>query len=80
MQTLHYLELVYSQNHLNHAKIFDLKLFKIMANLIEFSRLEQRSVMKSLVAEKCKPYEIYGRTCDVYREACFIKKKCLQMV
>ena len=34
--------------------------------------------MKSLVAEKCKPCEIYSRMCDVYGEAC-LSKKCLQM-
>ena len=28
-----------------------------------------------LVAEKCKPYEIYRRMCDVYGEAYFRKKK-----
>ena len=27
------------------------------------------------MAEKCKPYEIYWRLCDVYGEACFSKKK-----
>ena len=42
-----------------------------MANQTEYSRLEQRSLMKFLVAEKCKPYEIYKRICDVYGEACF---------
>ena len=38
-------------------------------------RIEQRSVIKSLVTEKCKPYEIYRTLCDVYRDACFSKKK-----
>ena len=33
----------------------------------QYSRLEQRSVIKFLVAEKCKPCEIY-RMCDMYRE------------
>ena len=33
---------------------------------------EQRPVIKSLVAEKSKPWK---RMCDVYREACFCKKK-----
>ena len=37
--------------------------------------VEQRSVVKSLVAEKCKSCKIYRRTCDVYGEGCFIKKK-----
>ena len=31
----------------------------------------KESVMKFLVAEKCKPCEIYRRMCDVYDEACF---------
>ena len=38
------------------------------------SRLEQKSVIKFLVAEKCKPCEIYKRICDKYREECFSKK------
>ena len=46
------------------------------ANQIECSRLEQRSVIRYLVAEKYKPGEFY--MCDLYREACFVKK-CLQM-
>ena len=40
----------------------------------ECSRLEQRSVIKFLVADKCKPCEIYRRMCDVYWEACFSQK------
>ena len=35
------------------------------------SRLEQSSVIKLLVAEKYKPFEIYGRIWDVYRESIF---------
>ena len=38
----------------------------------ECSTLEQRSIMKFLLAEKWKPCEIYGRMCNVFREACFI--------
>ena len=34
-------------------------------------RLEQRSVMKSLVDKKCKPWEIYRRLWDVYGKVCF---------
>ena len=45
-------------------------------NQIECSKLKQRSVIKFLVAEKCKPREIYTRMCDVDREACF-SQKCL---
>ena len=44
------------------------------ANQTECSRLEQRFVIIFLVAEKCKPCEIYKRTCDVYQEACFGQK------
>ena len=32
-------------------------------NQTESSRLEQKSVIKFLVAEKCKPCEIYRRMC-----------------
>ena len=34
-------------------------------------QIEQRSVIKYLLAEKCDPCEIYRGMCDVYREACF---------
>ena len=34
-------------------------------------QIEQRSVIKYLLAEKCKQCEIYRRMCNVYREACF---------
>ena len=27
-----------------------------------------------LMTENCKPYKIYQRMCDVYREACFSQK------
>ena len=40
------------------AKIFLLKLFKMAENKRECFRLEQRSDMKFLVAEKCKSCEI----------------------
>ena len=46
------------------------------ANQIECSRLEQRSVIKFMVMEKCKPCEIYRRMCDVYEKAIFSKKNC----
>ena len=36
--------------------------------------LEQRSDIKSLVAEKCKLCEIYWRICDVFRETYFSQK------
>ena len=41
---------------------------------MEYSILEQRSVIRVLVAEKCKPYEIYERMCDVNEEAYFNQK------
>ena len=41
----------------------------------ECTRLEQRSIIKFLLVEKCKPCEIYNRLCDVYGEAYFSKKK-----
>ena len=53
------LELLYSKNYFNIVKIFVLKLFKKVENQTEYSRLEQRSVIKFLLAEKCKPCEIY---------------------
>ena len=34
----------------------------------ECSKLEQRSVIKFIVAEKCKPCEIYRRMCVIYME------------
>ena len=37
-------------------------------------RLEKRSVRKSLLAEKCKPCEIYRRMWDVNGEACLSQK------
>ena len=43
-------------------------------NQTEISRLEQRSVIKFLVAGKGKPHEIYRRMCDMYGEACLGKK------
>ena len=44
-------------------------MYVAMQNQTECFCLKQRSVMKLLLAEKCKPYEIYRRVCDVYREA-----------
>ena len=37
----------------------------MVANQTESARLEQRSVIKFLVADKCKPYR---RMCNVYRK------------
>ena len=44
------------------------------ANQTQCSWHKQRSVIKSLLAEKYKPYKIYRRMCDMYREACFSQK------
>ena len=46
----------------------------MVANQTECSRLEQRSIIKFLVADKRKPYEIYRLMCDVYRKAYFSQK------
>ena len=40
----------------------------------EHSGLEQSSVIKFLVAEKCIPCGIYRRMSDVYRESYFSQK------
>ena len=40
----------------------------------ECSTLEQRSVIKLLMVEKCKPCEIYRRMCDAFGEICFSQK------
>ena len=42
----------------------------MVANQTEFSAIEQRSVIKVLVAVMSKPSEIYKKMCDVYGEAC----------
>ena len=65
------MELVYSENYFNLVKIFVLKLFRLMENQTDNFKLQQRSVIKFLVAEKCKLCEVY----DVYGEA----KRFLQM-
>ena len=48
----------------------------MVANQTESSRLEQRSVIIFLVAEKCKLCDTYRRMCDVHREVYFSLKKC----
>ena len=58
-----------AKSYSNLTEIFVLGLLRIVANQTECSRLEQRSVIKFLLAEKCKPCEIYTRMCIVYREA-----------
>ena len=59
--------------------MFVLKLLEMVASHAECSKLEQRSVIKILVAEKCKPYEICRRKYEEYREAYFSQEKWLQM-
>ena len=75
MLTWYCLELVYSKNYFNLTKIFVLSLFKMAAIQTVCSR--QMSIIKFLLAEKCKPCDIYRRMCDVYRETCFSHKKML---
>ena len=73
--TKHYLELVYRKNYFHLAKILVLKFVKMIVNQADCFRLEKSSVIKSLLPEKCKPYEIYRRMCDVCGEARCSKKK-----
>ena len=68
------MELVSSKSYFNLLKIFLLRLFKIAADQTVCSKLEGRSVIKYLLAEKCKPCEIYWRMCDVHGEACFSQR------
>ena len=51
------LELVYTRNNFNLAKIVVLKLFKMAVNQTNCSRLEQGSVIKFSVAETCTKEE-----------------------
>ena len=46
----------------------------MVENQTECSWLKQTSVIKFLVAEKCKPSEIYRRKFGVYEEAYFSLK------
>ena len=64
---LHCLELVYSKNYFNLPEIFLLRLFKMVTN----QKIEQKSIMKVLLAEKCKPCEIYCGLCDMHGKECF---------
>ena len=64
----------FCQNYFNLTKIFLLRLFKMPANQIECSKLKQSSVIKFLVAKRCKPCKTYRRICDVYKEAYFNRK------
>ena len=49
----------------------------MVENQTEYWRFEQKSVIKFLVAEKCKPCEINRRICNVYEEASLNQKMCL---
>ena len=51
-----------------------------MINQTECSGLEQRSLIKFFVDEKCKPCEIYRRMCDMYREAGFSKENVYKLL
>ena len=64
---MHFLELVYSKNYFNLAKVFVLRLIKMAKNQTECSRLDQRFLMKILVTENCKSCEINWRMLYVCR-------------
>ena len=49
----------------------------MVSNQTAYSKLEQRSVSKFLIAEKCKQCEIYRKINDVYGEACLSQNKIL---
>ena len=68
------MELVYSKNYFNLAKIFVLRLFKIVTNQTQCTRLEQRSIIKFLIPEKSKPCEICRRMCDFTEKHVLVKK------
>ena len=61
MKTMHCWELENTKNHFDLTEIFALRLFKMVANSKKCFRLEQKSFMKLLLAEKCKPCDIYRR-------------------
>ena len=46
------------------------------ANQIKCLRLQQRFVMKFLLAEKCKQCEIYRRVCDIKGGVCISEILC----
>ena len=50
------------------------KMFTNRRNMGLSLQIEQRSFIIYLLAEKCKPCEIYRRMFDVYREAYFSQK------
>ena len=58
--------IAFKRNYFNLTESFVLMLCKMAAKQTEYSRLELRSVINFLVAEKCKSCEIYKRMCDVH--------------
>ena len=64
-----WVNMVYSQNYFNLTEIILLMLFKMASKQTVLGR----SVMKFIVPEKSKPYEIYTRICDVHGD--FLVKK-----
>ena len=64
----------FQQKLFNFAKIFVLRLFEMVANQKECSRLKQKSLIKFLLTKKCKRDEIYRRPCYIHRETFFTQK------
>ena len=67
------------KNYFDITKIFVSKLFITEANQTQYSRPEQRSVVKFFMAEKCKPCENLQKYAYVYEKICFSQKKCFQL-
>ena len=77
MWTTYRLKLVYSKKYFNPEK----NCFRAIqngTNQTECSRLEQKSLLKLLVAEMRKQYEFLRRMYDAYVED-ILAKKCLQI-
>ena len=68
------MKLGYNKNYFNLAKIFVLKLLKMVVNQREMSKLKQNPAVKFLLAEKYKPCEISRRMCDVLKESCISQR------
>ena len=51
----------------------------MVENQIKCSKLEQRSLIKFYVVEKFKPYGIYARIFNIYREAGFGRKSVYKL-
>ena len=66
---------MYSKNYFNLTKISILQLFKMASNQKKCSRLEQRSVIIFLMAEKCKQCKIYRKMCDMCTKKHVLVKK-----